>query len=95
MLLLRLRADLGARPARSHCLPRVLRDAKAGRAVELVGVGASLTGDFAGAIGRDQDRHATIKYGGLPARCRGSRKLRAKGLADGAGATLGRRRATR
>ena len=58
MLLLRLRADLGARPARSHCLPRVLRDAKAGRAVELVGVGASLTGDFAGIIGRDQDRHS-------------------------------------
>eukprot|EP00964_Phaeocystis_antarctica_P101086 scaffold66600_cov62-Phaeocystis_antarctica.AAC.1 len=35
-------------------LLRVLRDAEAGRAVELVGVGASLTGDFAGVIGRDQ-----------------------------------------
>ena len=66
---LRRGAAAAGEPSR---LLRVLRDAKAGRAVELVGVGASLTGDFAGAIGRDQDRHATITYGGLPARCRGS-----------------------
>ena len=38
----------------SSRLLRVLRDAKAGRAVQLVGVGASLTGDYAGVIGRDQ-----------------------------------------
>ena len=34
-------------------LLRVLRDAEAGRAVTLVGIGASLTQDFAGVIGRD------------------------------------------
>ena len=38
----------------SSRLLRVLRDAEAGRAVQLVGVGASLTGDYAGVIGRDQ-----------------------------------------
>ena len=38
----------------SSRLLRVLRDAEAGRAVQLVGVGASLTGSYAGVIGRDQ-----------------------------------------
>lgn len=51
-------------------LLRVLRDAEAGRAVTLVGIGASLTQDFAGVIGRDHDRHA-LEYMGKTALCRG------------------------
>ena len=51
-------------------LLRVLRDAEAGRAVTLVGIGASLTQDFAGIIGRDHDRHA-LEYMGKTAVCRG------------------------
>ena len=35
-------------------LLRVLRDAEAGRAVTLEGIGASLTQDYGGVIGRDQ-----------------------------------------
>ena len=51
-------------------LLRVLRDAEAGRAVTLVGIGASLTNDFGGIIGRDHDRHA-IEYMGRAVSCRG------------------------
>lgn len=52
-------------------LLRVLRDAEAGRALTLVGIGASLTQDFGGVIGRDHDRHA-LEYMGKTALCRGA-----------------------
>ena len=53
-------------------LLRVLRDAEAGRAVTLVGIGASLTQDYGGVIGRDQDRHALSYMGRDQHECHGS-----------------------
>ena len=64
-----LRRGLASEGEPSRLL-RVLRDAEAGRAVTLVGIGASLTNDFGGIIGRDHDRHA-IEYMGRAVLCRG------------------------
>ena len=52
-------------------LLRVLQDAEEGRPVTLVGIGASLTGDYGGIIGYNQDQHA-LSYIGGPDECRGS-----------------------
>ena len=64
-----LRRGLASEGEPSRLL-RVLRDAEAGKAVTLVGIGASLTNDFGGIIGRDHDRHA-IEYMGRAVLCRG------------------------
>ena len=65
-----LRAGVSGHSVDGHRLERVLRRVQAGQPITISAVGASLTADYAGAVGWMQDSFSNLGYIGLPKSCR-------------------------